>query len=98
MSQKYIYWKWSNGGILKQSFRESNKNSKIQENYQSKEIKIEDRRRNDRELNSERMSQRDMVIQTSINPFLSANNYIDDLKVQDQFLRPKDSNIKLDAE
>ena len=31
MAQKYIYWKWSNGGILKQSLRETNKNAKIQE-------------------------------------------------------------------
>ena len=97
MSQKYIYWKWGNGGILKQSLREFNNKSTIQENESPIGKKIEDRRQNDRELNSERMSQRDMVIQTSINPFLSTNNYIDDLQIQDQFLRPKDSNIKSEA-
>jgi hypothetical protein len=36
------------------------------------------------------------MIQTSINPFLSGHNYLDDLLVQDEFLRPKDSNIKGD--
>ena len=98
MSNKFIYWKWSNGGILKQSLRETNKNAQIQENSQPKQEKIEDRRKNDRELNSQRMSERGMIIQRSINPFLSANNYLDDLEVQSQFLRPKDSNIKVDAE
>ena len=57
MSQKYIYWKWSNGGILKQSLRETNKHAEIQENSQPKQEKIEDRRKNDRELNSQRKKQ-----------------------------------------
>ena len=98
MAQKYIYWKWSNGGILKQSLRETNKNAQIQENHQPIQEKIEDRRRNDRELHSQRLSERGMMIQKSINPFLSANNYLDDLEIQSQFLRPQDSNIKVDAE
>ena len=91
---KYIYWKWGNGGVMKQSLRERTKNAQIQENIQPIKQKLDARKQNDRELNSERLSQRDMIIQTSINPFLSENNYLDDLKVQDTFLRPKDSNIK----
>ena len=94
MSQKYNYWVWGNGGIMKKSLRETHKKSKIQENAISLDEKIEHRRQNDRELNSERLSQREMIIQTSINPFLSDHNYLDDLQVQDEFLRPKDSNIK----
>ena len=96
MSQKYIYWVWGNGGIMKKSLRETNKQAKIQENTAPLDEKIENRRQNDRELNSERLSQREMIIQTSINPFLSDHNYLDDLQVQDEFLRPKDSNIKGD--
>ena len=42
--------------------------------------------------NSERISAREMVIQTNINPFLN-NNYIEDINVQDTILRPKDSNF-----
>ena len=42
---------------------------------------------------NERISNRYMVIQTSINPFLSTTDYIGDLKVQDTMLRPKDSNM-----
>ena len=52
------------------------------------------RDRNTREINSERMSKRELLIQTSINPFMSSNNYLRDLEVQDEFLRPLDSNIK----
>jgi hypothetical protein len=98
MSQKYIYWKWSNGGILKQSLRETNKNAKIEEHSEPIQERYEERKRNDRELHSQRLSERGMMIQKSINPFLSTNNYVDDLNIQDQFLRPKDSNIKVDAE
>jgi len=46
-----------------------------------------------RALSNERISNRYMVIQKSINPFLSTSNYIGDLEVQDTHLRPKDSNI-----
>ena len=46
-----------------------------------------------RALSNERISNRYMVIQKSINPFLSTSNYVSDLEVQDMHLRPKDSNI-----
>ena len=42
---------------------------------------------------NERISNRYMVIQTSINPFLSTKNYIGDLDIQSSHLRPKDSNV-----
>ena len=44
-------------------------------------------------VSNERISNRYMVIQKSINPFLSTSNYIGDLEVQDKLLRPIDSNI-----
>ena len=51
---------------------------------------------NKRSENSERISAREMIIQTNINPFLN-NNYLDDIKIQDTILRPKDSNYKDEA-
>ncbi len=39
------------------------------------------------------MNQREMVAQTSLNPFLSSN-YLEDLQVQEQFLTPQNSNIE----
>ena len=47
---------------------------------------------NIRELNSERMVQRDKIANLG-NPFMEGNNYLEDLRVQDSFLRPRDSNI-----
>ncbi len=98
MSQKYIYWIWGNGGIMKKSLRETSKKAHIQENKLSIAENMENRKQSDRELNSERLSQRDLIIQTSINPFLSDHNYLDDLQVQADFLRPKDSNIKCEGQ
>ena len=47
---------------------------------------------NKREKQNEKLSNRDLIIQTSINPFISSQNYIDDIHNEDEFLRPKDSN------
>ena len=90
MAMKYVYWKWGNG-------RTENRSGLVQQEKTFVD-KIEKRQQNDRELNCERLSQREMVIQTSINPFLTDHNYLSDLQVQDEFLRPKDSNIKIAKE
>jgi len=45
-----------------------------------------------RSLCNERISTRRMLIQSSVNPFLCDNDYIDDIAAQDKFLRPMDSN------
>ena len=44
-----------------------------------------------RENNFEKMNQREMIAQTSQNPFL-ASNYLEDLQVQESFLTPQNSN------
>ena len=97
MSHNYFYWKWGTGELMKKSLREMNKKViKTEKEDETTFItqRLDDRKQNTRELNSARMSQRDMVIQTSINPFLASNDYINDLDIQSQYLRPKDSNIK----
>jgi len=45
-----------------------------------------------REEQNEKLSNRHMVIQKNINPFVTNGNYIDHLNTEDEFLRPKDSN------
>ena len=47
---------------------------------------------NIRELNSNRMAERDKIAKLG-NPFMEGNNYLEDLRVQDNFLRPQNSNI-----
>ena len=45
-----------------------------------------------RETNNIKMSEREPVIQSNLNPFLKPDSYINDLETQDKFLRPQDSN------
>jgi hypothetical protein len=45
-----------------------------------------------REENSDRLKGRELSIQSSMNPFLGSQNYIEDIISQDEFLRPKNSN------
>jgi hypothetical protein len=103
MSQQYIFWKWGNGGVMKKSLRVTeiplaNEIALVNEIALADTMPDKSHRPNDRELNSERMSKRELIIQTSINPFLSDHNYLDDLQMQDKFLRPKDSNFKIEEE
>ena len=39
-------------------------------------------------------NKRSMIIQTKINPYLKKNKYLDDIQTQDDFLRPKNSNVE----
>tara|TARA_A100001011_G_scaffold396752_1_gene495487 strand:+ start:950 stop:1261 length:312 start_codon:yes stop_codon:yes gene_type:complete len=43
---------------------------------------------------SERISNRDMMGNINRNPYMIGNNYLEDLKVQDTFLRPKISGFE----
>ena len=48
---------------------------------------------NKRDVCNDRISQRDMLIQTNINPFLTKLNYVKNIETQQNFLRPQDSNF-----
>jgi hypothetical protein len=98
----YIYWKWGKNNTLNiKSPREQGKKTAETAEFAEKkalimhdEIKpMYDLPSDKRELASERISDRQLVIQTRINPFLADGDYLNDLKVQDTLLRPKDSNI-----
>jgi len=43
---------------------------------------------------SERISERIMIKQRTCNPFLSNTNYLRDLSVQEEFLKPQNSNFE----
>ena len=88
---KYIYWKWSkeSESHLIKSSRNKEEKAPVPFSSQSKKQKEE----NKREVCNSRISQRDPMIQTSVNPYMIKNNYLNDLNVQDHFLRPQDSNF-----
>ena len=79
-----IVWSWSKKGetLLKSSKRKPKKEKKY--NFINE---------NKREKTSERMSQRELTINRSINPFHNTNNYIKDISIQDTYLRPQNSNF-----
>ena len=98
---KYIYYKWSkNGEVLEKSLKKKDilekiepKNTKDFFDYRSFS-KNEEKNTNDKSIFNDRLTGREKMIQTSINPFLSNNNYLSDLKTQNDFLRPKNSSYE----
>lgn len=48
---------------------------------------------NKRQNMNDKLSDRYMVQQTNQNPFLMGNSYVQDLEVQESFLRPKSSHL-----
>tara|TARA_B100001063_G_C16777748_1_gene567143 strand:- start:3293 stop:3646 length:354 start_codon:yes stop_codon:yes gene_type:complete len=57
-------------------------------------IKDTEKPENDKQICNERLGGRERLIRTTINPFLTKSNYVNDLTVQDEFLRPKNSSYK----
>jgi hypothetical protein len=51
---------------------------------------------NKREDANTKLNERCMIESISQNPFLPRNNYINDLQIQDEFLKPKNSNFNID--
>lgn len=86
---KYIHWKWSKEGQnkLEKSLR---KKDPIHSKSIPKKLKKDE---NKREICNHRISQRDLLIQRKTNPYMIKNNYINDLDIQANFLRPQDSNF-----
>ena len=88
---KYIHWKWSkedNTHLIKTS-RNGEKTDLTTFSLQANKQKDV----NKKEVCNSRISQRDLMIQTSINPYMIKNDYLQDIDIQDNFLRPQDSNF-----
>lgn len=106
-NKSVFFWKWSTGISYKKSCRtqkaEYEQEKTIEDclennlflhsiphkDMYSEELNVSSKR----EDQNTKLSQRDMIAQTTINPFIQTNSYADDLKREHDFLRPKDSNI-----
>ena len=94
-------WKWSTGISYKKSERIREKKRQVIDETDIFINAIPNAAQNDhytrtstkREEQNDKLSSRQMVIQKNINPFMETANYIEDLKKEAEFLRPKDSNI-----
>ena len=49
-----------------------------------------------REKHYDKLNQRELITQKSLNPFLTNNSYLEDLKNQQDYLMPQNSNFELD--
>lgn len=52
---------------------------------------------NKREDANTKLNERSMIESISQNPFLPRNNYINDLQIQDEFLKPRNSNFNIET-
>lgn len=48
---------------------------------------------NRREFTYSKMGERDLISHGNMNPFMSKNDYVKDLDVQNEFLKPQNSNF-----
>ena len=52
---------------------------------------------NKREDTDKKLSERQMMCQVNMNPYLTNNSYVQDLSVHDQFMKPVSTNSELDS-
>ncbi len=90
-----IEWKWSKGEQYERSLRRTEKKA-LEVNPESTIDKCMlqgyTRKSNKRDEQNEKLSGREMMVQTSINPFMNNQNYLDDIKKESEYLRPQKSS------
>ena len=93
--------KWSDGTIFERSKRKVNeiikKENKIENKNEMTQNFIPEpqfifKNTNERDINNDKLASRYMVSQVNSNPFLANNNYINDIEIQENFLKPKNSD------
>ena len=96
--KKYNIWKWK---IDNEEVKKTKRKTKIRElGERIKDEQIETLRYitkkdiNSKEVCSKRISERMMLKQRIYNPYLSNTNYLSDISVQEEFLKPKNSNFE----
>ena len=93
----YSEWKWSTGEKYDKSAKESKVKVlgdnvlelALQEGMEFSANKLNSS--NKRDLNNDKLMERGMTVQTNMNPFLDGN-YLEDLNVQESYLKPQNSN------
>ena len=87
-------WKWSIGEIYERTPRISKPTNEpnVEQNAFNQSflstLPNENMELNKREDFYNKMSEREMICQVSMNPFRTNNSYVEDMMLQDQFLKP----------
>lgn len=91
----YIEWKWSIGDHYEKTLRTKHKQE------EPTQFQIEQpmqtgftRQSTKRDEHNVKLSNRCLIIQKNVNPYMDSSNYINDLMTEDTLLRPKDSNAE----
>jgi hypothetical protein len=84
--------KWTNGESCIRSKRITNDEKSKQYLVENQESNIF----NKRDIANNKINERILISQIGQNPFLSRNNYLEDLDIQENFLKPKNSNFQKD--
>lgn len=101
--KEMISWKWSLGESYKKSARIAPEKEQQFDQEVRNTVFMETmvglsqdeqytRKSTKRDEQNSKLSERTLMIQKSVNPFMDSKNYVEDLNKEDEFLRPKDSN------
>jgi len=92
-NKEYNIWKWKVGDekVNKTKRKEIEKDNQIEKYITKKNMNSKEECS---QRISERISERIMIKQRTCNPILSITNYLRDLSVQEEFLKPQNSNFE----
>lgn len=97
-NKEYNIWKWKIDDETVKKTKRKTKIKEIGERMKDKQIEslryITKKDINKKEVCSQRISERMMLKQITYNPFLSNTNYLSDISIQEEFLKPKNSNFE----
>ena len=97
-SKEYNIWKWKVDDEKVNKTKRKTKIKQISERIKENQMEnlsyMTKKDKNGKEICSKRISERIMIKQRTCNPFLSNTNYLSDLSVQEEFLKPKNSNFE----
>jgi len=95
---EYRCWTWTLNNEKMEKTKIKSKVKEIGERIRDNQIdslkymNSKEEKRNNKELSSKRLSERIQLKQRVFNPYLRNSDYLKDLNVQENFLKPKNSN------
>ena len=94
----YNSWKWTTNDEKMIKTQRKRKLREIEENIRTSQFnslkELNNKEINNKEMCAKRLSEREQIKQRIFNPFLCDNNYISDLGIQENFLKPKNSSFE----
>ena len=97
---EYNVWKWTikdekmEKSKIKAKLREMEENIRTQQ-FDNLKILV-NKEINSKEVCAKRLGERLQMKQRTFNPFLCNNNYLSDLSIQENFLKPKNSSFEIE--